>query len=677
MAIHTTACPRNCYSTCSLRVTVADGKVTAIDAHPGNRATAGGPCLKGLSYLERVEPGSRLLHPMRRQPDGSFRPMAWEDALDFMAERFLNIRRRFGPKAVLYYAGSGTKGLLNGAGLTFWRNFGGCTTTYGDLCWPAGLEATRLTLGDNRHSAPWDLAQARMIVMWGKNAAVTNVHQMVFLEQALEQGARCVVVDPRRTETAERAHYLIQPRPGTDGALALGLAHILIRDGLVDHAFIEAHVLGFDAFAASVAPWTPERTALVTGVPEAFLARFALELGTVKPLTICAGFGMQRYSNAGQAMRAMIALLAITGNVGRPGAGWVYANLQSDVFSAVKDPLDCYPPVSPEPRVRVSVSTARLAHDMLLQDGPPLRAAWVERGNPLAQNPDTARLRTAFAALEFKVVVDERLTDTAREADLVLPSKSLFEQTDVIGAYWHPYLQIRQKLVEPPGEVKPETELYWRLAQRLGVPTDGLPGLGDAATEAWLEARLSRFPGLTLDRLREGPVLAPGAQEVAFADLAFPTPSGRIELHSEEALRRWGVELLPAFRELREGPGRAGHPYPLQLLTPNQKNSIHSQFLNVGCLRALDGGPVLQLAPGDADARGIRNGDRVRVFNDRGALVLGARIDLGLREGVAVACNGYGAEHGGSVNLLSLGRETDMGHGAAFHDNLVDVEKAK
>jgi len=314
---------------------------------------------------------------------------------------------------------------------------------------------------------------------------------------------------------------------------------------------------------------------------------------------------------------------------------------------------------------------------MLLQDGPPLRAAWVERGNPLAQNPDTARLRTAFAALEFKVVVDERLTDTAREADLVLPSKSLFEQTDVIGAYWHPYLQIRQKLVEPPGEVKPETELYWRLAQRLGVPTDGLPGLGDAATEAWLEARLSRFPGLTLDRLREGPVLAPGAQEVAFADLAFPTPSGRIELHSEEALRRWGVELLPAFRELREGPGRAGHPYPLQLLTPNQKNSIHSQFLNVGCLRALDGGPVLQLAPGDADARGIRNGDRVRVFNDRGALVLGARIDLGLREGVAVACNGYGAEHGGSVNLLSLGRETDMGHGAAFHDNLVDVEKAK
>ena len=675
MATYTTACPRNCYSTCSMRVTVDQGKVTAIDPHPGNRATPEGPCLKGLSYLERVEPASRLLRPLQRQRDGSFQPISWEDALNLMAERFLNLRKRFGPKSVLYYAGSGTKGLLNSAGATFWRLFGGYTTTYGDLCWPAGLEATRLTLGDNRHSAPWDLAQARMIVMWGKNAAATNVHQMRFLDQALEQGARCVVIDPRRTETAERAHYLIQPRPGTDGALALGLAHILIRDGLVDHAFIEAHVLGFEAFARSVVPWTPERTAQATGVPQSFLETLARELGTIKPATICAGFGMQRYSNAGQSMRAILALLAITGNLGKPGAGWVYANLQSDIFSSVKDPLDCYPPQPPDPLVRVSVATARLAHHMLLQDGPPLRAAWVERGNPLSQNPDTTRVQAAFRSLEFRVVVDERLTDTAREADLVLPAKSLFEQTDVIGAYWHPYLQIRQKLVDPPGEVKPETEIYWLLAKRMGLPLETLPGPGEAATLAWLERKLAPFPEVSLARLKEGPVLAPGAQEVAFADRVFPTPSGRIELHSEEALRRWGVDLLPSYREPRESAARPGSAYPLQLLTPNQKNSIHSQFLNVGIIKALDPGPALQLAPADADVRGIRHGDRVRVFNDRGSLRLTARIDFGLRQGCVVAFNGYGAEHGGSVNLLSLGRETDMGHGAAFHDNLVEVEK--
>ena len=670
MPVFTSACPRNCYSTCSLRVTVAAGRVTAIDAHPGNRATPEGPCLKGLSYLERGEAADRLVAPMRRGP-GGFRPVSWEDALDLMADRFLGLRRRFGPQSVLYYAGSGTKGLLNHAGMAFWRRFGGCTTSYGDLCWPAGLEATRLTLGDNRHSAPWDLAEARLIVMWGKNAAETNVHQMRFVDQALARGGKLVVIDPRRTGTAARAGLLLQPRPGSDGALAMGLAHVLIRDGLVDRPFIDAHVLGFEAFARAAADWTPERAAATTGVPAQHLEALARELGSIRPATICAGFGMQRYSNAGQAMRAILALLAITGNLGRPGAGWVYANLQSDVFSAVRDPLDCYPPAVPDGVVRVAVSAARLGRDMLAQADPPLLGAWVERGNPLSQNPETATVRAAFRALAFRVAVDERLTDTAREADLVLPSKSLFEQTDVIGAYWHPYLQIRPKLVDPPGAVKPETEIYWHLAGRMGLDRSGLVPPG--GEEAWLEARLGRFPGLDLAALREGPVLAPGAQEVAFADQVYPTPSGKIELLSGEAARRWGVDPLPGFTEPLEA--RLGK-YPLNLLTPNQKNGIHSQFLNLQVIRALDPGPALEIGPADAEARGIRQGCRVRVFNDRGELFLPARIELSLARGCVAACNGYGAEHGSPVNLLSLGRETDMGHGAAFHDNLVEVEPA-
>jgi anaerobic selenocysteine-containing dehydrogenase len=671
MPIYTSACPRNCYGTCSLRVIVADGRVVGLEPHPGNLATPGGPCLKGLSYLE--EDPSRLLRPLRRGRDGGFRPVSWEEALDLMAERLLDLRRRFGPQSVLYYAGSGSKGLLNGVGMDFWRLFGGCTTSYGDLCWPAGLEATRLTLGDNRHNAPWDLANAKLIVLWGKNPAATNLHQMRFLDRALARGARCVVIDPRRTETAERAQLLVQPRPGTDGALALGLAHLIIGQGLTDPDFIRNHVHGFEPFARSVTAWTPERTAGVTGVPEAQLRALALELGTVKPLTLCAGFGMQRYSNAGQTMRALLALPAITGNIGRPGAGWVYANLQSDLSGAAKDPLGCYPPAAPDPLVRVSVAAARLGRDMAAQDGPPLKAAWVERANPLTQNPDTARVRAAFRALDFRVVVDSRLTDTAREADLVLPAKSLFEQTDVIGAYGHPYVQIRQKVVEPPPEVKPETEIYWHLARRLGLPAGTLPGPGDTAVERYLEARLAPFPGLTLDRLREGPVLAPGAQEVAFANRVFPTPSGRIELLSEEAARRWGVDSLPDYQPPRETAVQGDRL--LRLLTPNNKNGIHSQFLQHCAIRALDPGPGLAMGLEDAEARGIRAGDRVRVFNGRGELTLAVRLELGLRQGCVAVCNGYGAEHGGSVNLLSGDRETDMGHGAAFHDNLVQVEK--
>ncbi|HOT02354.1 MAG TPA: molybdopterin-dependent oxidoreductase, partial [Acidobacteriota bacterium] len=189
MAIYTTACPRNCYSTCSLRVEVLDGRIRRIEPHPGNRATADGVCLKGLSYLERVYSPDRILTPLRRTATGAFVPIPWDDALDLITDKLQRLHDDPGPQSVLYYTGSGTKGLLNGVGMSFWRRWGGCTTTYGDLCWPAGLEATRLTLGEVKHNAPWDLANARLIVMWGKNTAETNVHQMAHVDAALVAGA--------------------------------------------------------------------------------------------------------------------------------------------------------------------------------------------------------------------------------------------------------------------------------------------------------------------------------------------------------------------------------------------------------------------------------------------------------------------------------------------------------
>ena len=678
MTVYTTACPRNCYSTCAMRVTVEAGRVTAIDPHPGNLATPEGACLKGLSYLERVYHPERILHPLRRIREGVFERVSWDTALNLMAEKLQEAKAKHGPQSVLYYAGSGTKGLLNGCGAAFWRAFGGYTSTYGDLCWPAGLEATRLTLGDNVHNAPWDLAKAKLIVLWGKNAAETNLHQMRFVDQALEAGATCVVIDPRRTQTAERAQMLVQPKPGTDGALALGLAHLIIKAGQVDAEFVATHVHGFDAFAESVQAWAPARTAETTGVPVAQIEPLAELMGQLKPMTLCAGFGMQRYTNAGQSMRAMLALLAITGNLGKPGAGWVYANLATQIFGHVKDPIDFYPPEQPDGVARISLSTARLGADMLAQQDPPLAFAWVERGNPLSQNPATPTVREAFRRLDFLVVVDERLTDTAREADLILPSKSLFEQSDVIGAYWHAYLQLRQKLIEPPGEVKPETEIYWELGQRLGMSETTLrtilPEPGDISVDRWLQQKLDPF-GLTLDQLREGPVLAPGTPEVAFVDGRYPTPSGKIELWSEEAVQRWGVDPLPAYRDPLEGAASPQGRFPLQFLSPNTKNGIHSQFLTLQVIRQFEPGPVLMMGPEEAAARSLSQGDRARVFNDRGALTLPVKIDFGIRKGVVVAFNGWGQQDGGSVNLLSEGRETDLGFGAAFHDNRVEVEK--
>lgn len=676
MTVFTTACPRNCYSTCAMRVTVEDGRLVAIDPHPDNLATPEGACLKGLSYLERVTSPERILHPMRRNGVGGFDRIHWDEALDLITQQLLRVKAQHGAQAVLFYAGSGTKGLLNGCAMGFWRLFGGCTTTYGDLCWPAGLEATRLTLGDNLHNAPWDLAKARLIVFWGKNAAETNLHQMRFLDQALEAGGRCVVIDPRRTPTADKASLFLQPRPGTDGALALALGHLLIRAKAVDEAFVADHVLGFEAYVERVKTWTPERAAAICGVPETQIHALAELMAETRPMTLVPGFGMQRYTNAGQTMRAMLALAVITGNLGKPGAGWQYANLATQVFSPERDPLDFYPPEHPDGVVRVGISTARLGRDMACLNDPPLKFAWVERGNPLGQNPDSNRVLAAWRALDFRVVVEERFTDTALEADLVLPAKSLFEQSDVIGAYWHPYLQLRQKCMEPPGEVKPETEIYEALGKRLGLDEAALrlvlPESTDTGVEAWLQRRLDPL-GITLEQLRQGPVMVPGTPEVAWADSRFPTPSGKIELFSQESAERWAVDPLPDYVEAVEGVWKAGQ-YPLQLLTPNTKNGIHSQFHMLEVIRQLGVEHALFMHPEDAEARGIKAGQRVRVHNERGELILPLRLDFGLQPGVVYAFNGFGEAEGGSVNRLSEGRETDLGYGAAFHDNRVDVE---
>lgn len=686
MKVYTTVCPRNCYSTCSLKVFVDEDKkrICRIESHPANQATPRGACLKGQSYVERVVSPDRILTPMQRHKNGTgFSPISWEKALATISERLVYYGHTFGPQSILYYSSSGTKGLLNGLGATFWRLYGGYTGTYGDLCWPAGLEASRLTFGANIHNAPWDIENARLIILWGKNTAETNVQQMRAIDLAVEKGARLIVIDPRRTLSADRASLLIQPRPGTDGALALAVAHLLIANNAIDHDFIAAHVLGFPEFSDMVRQYTPEKVSAITDIPVSFIKRLTQDIISYNPITLCAGFGMQRYTNSGQTMRAMAALMAITGNIGKPGASWEFANLQSSIFTKIGDPFSFYPPEKPDGISRISISTARLGQDMLAQTNPPLKMAWVERGNPITQNPETHTVLKAFNKLEFRVVVDQFYTDTALLADIILPAKSLFEQADVIGAYWHPYIQLKQKIFDPPGEVKPESEIYRLLAERLGFPADvikqNFPGPTDKDIDAYLANRLSPFPGLTLERLKEGPILAPGTQEVAFADLKFNTPSGKIELFSAEAAQRWGVDPLPVYTEPQES-SKANSPeaqqFPLYLMTPNTKNRIHSQFNNLKMIRQFSPKPFLTINPEDAHTRNIQDKKMVRVFNHRGSLELEARFDFSMKSGCVCITNGWWITEGGTVNFLSLGRETDMGFGAAFHDNLVEVAAA-
>ncbi|MEX1382082.1 molybdopterin-dependent oxidoreductase [Lutibacter sp.] len=673
MKIISTACPRNCYSTCSFKVGTENNIVKCILPHSKNLATPEGPCIKGLAYVERANSKDRILYPLKKIAEGKYERINWEEAIETIAHKLSFYKNSFGPHAVLFFASSGMSGLLNGVSTSFWKMFGGATTTYGNLCWPAGLEATRLTLGANKHNAPWDLENAKLIVIWGKNPAESNIQQMIPIEKAQQNGAKYVVIDPRRTSSSDRANVLFQIKSGTDAALALGLAREIIKNNWIDTEFINKNVVGFEDFKKHVASYTPEKVAGICRISTSSILELAKLIGTTKPMTLIPGYGMQRYENGGQTTRCLLALSVITGNIGKKGACWHYANLQSYVFDDLKEPENYYPGCE-HPSFRRKISVAKLGEDMLKMVNPEIKMIWVERGNPLTQNPNTNNIRKAFRKAEFRVVVDQFMTDTAFEADIILPAKNMFEQSDIIGSYWNPYVQLKQKALEPAGEVKPETEIYYLLAQKLGMDKDeikkNIPEPTDEGVEKYLNKFLEQFPELTLEKLKKGPLLPNSFEEIPFSDTIFPTPSGKIELYSEEAKSRWGVNPLPDYVPLNQEK-----IFPLQLLSPNSKNRIHSQFGNLNIIKQFEPEAYLFLHPNDAEERGIKNLEMVKLFNNEGSAEVKVQFDLGLRVGNVVLTNGHWAVDGATPNLFTKGIETDMGHGTAFHNTWVQIKK--
>jgi len=598
-----------------------------------------------------------------------------DEAHDIISGKLQFIREKWGPESILWYRGSGMSGLTNEIGSAFWKAFGGATTTYGNLCWPAGLEAVRLTLGSVKHNVPWDLENAKTIIIWGKNPAETNIQEIPFIAKAKENGCRIIVIDPVRTPTADKADVLYIPRPGTDGALALAIAKILIQQNLIDNEFISKYVTGFDEFrnSLSILPGDAEQ---ITGIPADKIIELAGIIGKNGPMTILPGYGLQRHQNGGQTIRSLLLLCILTGNIGKPGSGFNYANLQSYIYDDPKEPLSYYPDRENDKPFRRTISMTKLGTDLLAAKNPEIRAAWIERGNPLLQSPDSNNVKRAFSAMSFKVVVEQFMTDTASVADIILPAKDMFEQSDIIGSYWSPYIQFKPKVTDSPGEVLPESEIYYHLSRKLGLKIEPtlIPEPGNDNIEKWLENRIAGISEITLSQLRKSPVLAPGLQQIAWADLKFDTPSGKIELYSREAMK-WGISPLPDYRAAKQSDEEKN--YPLILFTPNTGSRIHSQFGNLNIIRQTTGRPVVRISPEDAEERNIKNGSTIRVFNNYGDLTNQAEISDRVPKGLVVFPNGIWFNEGGGVNRLTSGEETDIGFGAAFHDNRVEIERAE
>ncbi len=679
-----TACPRNCYSACTFRVRVEKNRITKILPFAGNLASPEGPCIKGLSYIERINSPDRIIYPLIKNSSGKFSRATTDDALNIISEKLLRIKEESGPQSVLWYKGSGQSGLTNEIGSVFWKTYGGATTTYGNLCWPAGLEAVRLTLGENKHNVPWDLVNARTIIIWGKNPAETNVQEIAFIAEARESGCRVIVIDPVRTPSTDKADLLFSPVPGTDAALALAIARILINEELIDKQFIENHVKGFNEFRKSLNLST-EAAAAITGIPENEIYELAQIIGKGSSLTIIPGYGLQRHRNGGQTIRSILSLIVLTGNIGKPGAGFNYANLQSYIYDKPKEPLSYYPDPVKDAPFRRSISMAKLGADMLGTKNPELKAVWVERGNPMLQSPDSFNVRKAFGKLNFRVVVEQFITDTASEADIILPAKDMFEQSDIIGSYWNPYVQFKPKVIDPPGEVLPESEIYFRLSEKmdLRISCDLLPEVGNDKIEDWLERRIKGISNLTLADLKKGPAKAPGLQEIAYCDMKFKTPSGKIELYSGSASEIWGVDNIPTYDPLKNNTNYNTNyninnninSFPLKLLTSNAANRIHSQFGNLNLIRQSTPPAATLLSFSDANKRNISDGDSISIYNENGEIRSTAGLSARIPEGIVVLPNGIWMNDGGGGNHLITGMETDMGYGAAFHDAHVEVRK--
>lgn len=666
-------CPLDCPDTCGLLVKVRDGQALAVSGDPRHPFTRGFICQKMRHYPERVHSPARLTTPLLRQGakgGGSFRPIAWDEALDIIERQITQTVARHGAEAILPYSYAGHMGLVQrNSGDAFFHKLG-ASRLERTICGSTAGLGFSLSLGCGPSTDIESAVDSDFIIIWGSNTLTTNLHAWPFFQEARRRGARIVVIDPYQNRTARRADRHLMLKPGTDAALALGLMHVLINEGLLDRAFIAQHTLGFEQLAERAAQWPPERAAQVCGLEPEEITQLGRDYGAARAPYIRTGFGFARQQKGGMAMRAVALLPALVGAFQRPGGGITRTTSEAAPFNM--KPLT-RPDLAPA-GVR-GFNMVRLGQ-VLTQAQPPVRLLYVYLCNPAVVAPDSSQVLAGLHRQDLFTVVQEMfLTETARLADLVLPSASSLEMTDLYRAYGHYHVQMARPVMAPVGQSRPLLGVFQALARRLGFAEDVFRA-SEEEIIAWLLRTDSPYlQGLSLERLAPGRPLRVNAGANPYA-AGFLTPSGQVEFYSQ-ALADQGLDPLPdgAPSLDPEGQGR----YGLQLITPPRHQFLNSTFNEVPALLAQAGPATLLLHPIDAAARGIADGQEVRVFNDRGQCFLRAQVSQATRPGVTVAEGLYWGGHtpgGRGINHLTSQRLADLGGSCAFHCNLVEVVPA-
>lgn len=659
-------------------VTVENGRAVRLAGDPDHPVTQGFLCTKVSKYLERTYHADRLLHPMIRvgaKGEGTFRRASWDEALELIAARLNGIIASDGPQAILPYSYAGTMGLIQGEGMDrrFFHRIG-ATLLDRTICASAGAEALNVTYGTRMGPDPEDIVDAKLIILWGTNTLTSNPHLWPFVRKAKANGATTICIDPLRTRTAAACDEHIAVRPGTDGALALAMMHVLFRDGLEDRAYLESMTVGWEALRGRVLrDYAPERVAAICRIPVETIESLARRYGTTRPAFIRMNYGLQRHGGGGSAVRAISLLPAVTGSWNDAGGGVLLSTggTFSELDTASLGRKDLVPPGTR------MLNMSQLGDALTRAGDPPVKALVVYNSNPAAVAPDRERVLAGLRREDlFTVVLEHFQTDTADWADVVLPATTQLEHDDLHKTYGHTYVMLNSRAIEPLGEALPNAEIFRRLAAKMGLDDPLL----QESDESMMRGVLRAMP-FTLEELRErGSIrLAIGSPHLPFAQgKRLPTPSGRIEIESAAALAQ-GLDLLPRYVAPHESEERAPElvaRYPLALISPPAHSFLNSTFVNVASLRRAAGKPMLEIHADDAAARGIADGVRVSIFNDRGAFTAEAVITDRVRPGVVSSPSVWWAkltEDGTNPNHTTSQAVTDIGGGATFYDNVVEV----
>ena len=657
------------------------GRITDVAGDSRHPFTRGVICGKVHDYAERVYGPTRVVTPLRRvgpKGEGRFEPIGWDEAVDEIAHRWRRVIAQWGGEAILPFSYGGTLGLVqNRAGHSLFYALGASRLDR-TICVSTAYAGWQGTLGTVTGNDSEQMVDSELIVLWGINASHTHINAMTLVKQARRRGAFVVCVDPYRTPTARLADWHLMPRPGTDGALALGVMHVLIGEGRVDQDYIQRATLGFTALAQHVKQYDPERVAAITGLAAPDIVAFAHRYGATRAAFIRVGIGLSRHDNGGMTCRTIACLPAVTGAYAHPAGGALLASSSAfGLSNEVVERPDLMP--TPAPRLINMIQLGRALTDPDLT--PPVKALYVYNANPASIVPNQELVLRGLSREDlFTVVHEQHLTDTTDYADLVLPATTSMEHTDCYKSYGHFYVQLARPVIAPEGEARSNWAVTRLLAPAMGLSD---PHFSKSEDDLIREALASGDPsieGITLERLEaEHSVrLRIGRPYLPFADGA-PTPSGKVEFLSE-TMALAGLPALPTYTPLVEGPEHTEltRRYPLQCIVPPNRFFLNSSFSQSELMRRRQRGPAVLLHPVDGAARGIQSGDAVMVRSARGEARFTAELTDDTREGVAVVEGIWWNKHqsgGRGVNALTDDRTADMGGGPALHSNLVQVER--